>query len=69
MAKRKVVQEFHLRDKMLLVSGGDLEFDAERLGKLFSQEHRLEREGTVKQATRAQKPALDSSSTTRRRKA
>jgi hypothetical protein len=37
MAKRKVVQGFHMRDKMLLVPSGDLEFDAERLDKLLSQ--------------------------------
>jgi hypothetical protein len=54
---------------MLLISGGDLEFDASWLGKLFSQSCRLEREGTVKEATRAQKPAFDSSSIIRRRKA
>jgi hypothetical protein len=35
--KGEVVQEFHMRDKVPLISGGDLEFDAERLGKLPSQ--------------------------------
>jgi hypothetical protein len=34
--KGEVAQEFHMRDNMLLVSGGVLEFDAERLGKLLS---------------------------------
>jgi hypothetical protein len=29
LAKRKIVQKFHLRDKMLLISGSELEFDAE----------------------------------------
>jgi hypothetical protein len=66
--KGEVVQEFYMRNKMLLISGGDLEFHAERLGKLLSQSCRLKREGTVKEATRAQKPAFDSSSATRRQK-
>jgi hypothetical protein len=54
-------------DKMLLISGSDLEIDAERRGHLVSQQYRLEHEGAAKEATRAQKPPFDLSSTTRRR--
>jgi hypothetical protein len=35
--KGEVAQGFHMRDKMLLVSGNDLEFNTERFGKLPSQ--------------------------------
>jgi hypothetical protein len=54
-------------DKILQVSDSDLEIDAEPLGKLLSQHHRLERKETVEEATRAQEPAFDSSSITWRR--
>jgi hypothetical protein len=54
-------------DKILPVSGSDLEIDAEPLGKLLSQHHRLEREETAEESTRAQGPAFDLSSITRRR--
>jgi hypothetical protein len=56
-----------IRDKMLLVSDSDLEINAKQLGKLLSQQQRLEREGTVKEVMGAQKPAFDSTSTTRHR--
>jgi hypothetical protein len=56
-----------MRDRSPPVSGSNIKIDAERRGKLLYQKHRIEREGTVKEATRAQKPAFDSSSITRRR--
>jgi hypothetical protein len=35
--KAKVIQEFQMKGKMLLISDSDLEIDAERRGKLLSQ--------------------------------
>jgi hypothetical protein len=55
-------------DKMLLVPGGDLELNAQQCEKVIPQCYRVEREGTVKEATRAQKVVFNSSTTIRSRR-